>query len=134
MPSPDRLPDAREAVSTPDAPAAIGPYSQAVRHGNLLFVSGQIPVDPITGAVVGEDTAAQTAQVMRNLGAVLAGAGMSFGDVVKATVYMTDLADFAAKNAVYAAHMGTPPPARATVEVSRLPRDVRIEIDIIAAR
>jgi|SRR5690606_8454486 len=134
MPPPERPRDGREAVSTSDAPAAIGPYSQAIRHGDLLFVSGQIPVDPATGAIVGQDTAAQTTQVLQNLGAVLAAAGLSFHHIVKATVYLADMSDFAAMNAVYAAHMGTPPPARSTVEVSRLPRDVRVEIDVIAAR
>lgn len=124
----------RRAVVTPGAPEAIGPYSQAIDCGALVFVSGQIPLDPATGAVVGDDTASQTRQVLVNLAAVLGAAGLTLANVVKATVYMKDLADFAAMNAVYGEFFGTPAPARATVEVSRLPRDVRVEIDVIAAR
>lgn len=124
----------RRAVVTPGAPEAIGPYSQAIDCGALVFVSGQIPLDPATGAVVGDDTPSQTRQVLVNLAAVLGAAGLTLANVVKATVYMKDLADFAAMNAVYGEFFGTPAPARATVEVSRLPRDVRVEIDVIAAR
>lgn len=124
----------RRAVVTREAPEAIGPYSQAIDCGALVFVSGQIPLDPSTGQVVGDDTATQTRQVLRNLAAVLDAAGLSPTHVVKATVYLTDLNDFSAMNAVYAEFFGATRPARATVEVSRLPRDVRVEIDVIAAR
>jgi 2-iminobutanoate/2-iminopropanoate deaminase len=124
----------RGAITTSEAPEAIGPYSQAVQCGNLVFVSGQIPIDPASGRVVDGDTAAQTRQVMRNILAILDAAGLSFGHVVKTTVYLTDLGDFPAMNAVYAEWMPSPPPARATVEVARLPRDARVEIDVIAVR
>lgn len=124
----------RHAVVTGQAPAAIGPYSQAIRNGDLVFVSGQIPIDPATGLVVEGDIAAQARQVFVNLRAILAAAGMSFAQVAKTTVYLTDLTDFAAMNLVYAEFVTDPPPARATVEVSRLPRDVRVEIDLIAVR
>lgn len=132
MPQP--APRSRNAISTPDAPQAIGPYSQAVDCGDLVFVSGQIPIDPATGTVVDGDVAAQTTQVMRNLAAVLDAAGLSFAHVVKTTVYLADLADFEAMNGVYATYVVPPAPARATVQVARLPRDVRVEIDLIAAR
>jgi 2-iminobutanoate/2-iminopropanoate deaminase len=124
----------RRVVSTPGAPAAIGPYSQAIDCGSLVFASGQIPLDPATGLVVGDDTATQTRQVLTNLGAVLDAAGLTLAHVVKATVYLKDLSDFAAMNAVYAEFFAASAPARVTVEVSRLPRDVRVEIDVIAAR
>jgi len=124
----------RRAIATSQAPAAIGPYSQAIECGNLVFVSGQIPIDPASGAVVEGDTARQTEQVMKNLAAILGAAGLSFRHVVKATVYLKDLGEFAAMNAVYAAYVPDPPPARATIEVARLPRDVQVEIDVIAAR
>jgi 2-iminobutanoate/2-iminopropanoate deaminase len=122
----------REALATDRAPQAIGPYSQAIRAGGFLFVSGQIPLDPATGTLVAGDVAAQTQRVLDNLAAILAAAGASFADVVKTTVYLLDMNDFAAMNAVYGAAMPTPPPARSTVQVSRLPRDVRVEIDVIA--
>ncbi|MBM3778265.1 MAG: RidA family protein [Acidimicrobiia bacterium] len=121
-----------EAVSSPDAPAAIGPYSPAVRTSHLLFLSGQIPLDPADGSLVEGGITAQTRQVMQNLGALLATAGLSFAHVVKTTVYLRDLSEFAEMNAVYATFVGDPPPARSTVEVARLPRDVRVEIDAIA--
>jgi len=124
----------RRAVSTDAAPAAIGPYSQAVQCGNFLFASGQIPVDPATATIVEGDTAAQTEQVMRNLSAVLSAAGMSFSHVVKTTVYLRDLSDFDAMNAVYGRFVVAPLPARATIQAARLPRDVRVEIDLIAVR
>lgn len=130
----DRSPLPRQAIATAHAPAAIGPYSQAVCCGDLLFVSGQIPLDPATGAIVDGDVSAQTAQVMRNIAAILDAAGLGFPNVVKTTVFMKDLGDFDAMNRVYASYVATPPPARATVEVSRLPRDVRVEIEVIAAR
>ena len=122
----------RQAISTDQAPAAIGPYSQAIRAGDTVWLSGQIPLDPRTGALVGETAAEQAEQVLHNLGAVLRAAGCSFEDVVKCTIFLADMNDFAAVNAVYATHMPTPPPARATVEVSRLPRDVRVEISAVA--
>ena len=119
-------------VSSQAAPAAIGPYSQAVRAGNLLFVSGQIPLDPATGSVVPGGVAEQTARVCDNLGAILRAAGASFGDVVKTTVYLIDLGEFGAMNEVYGRYFPAPPPARATIQAARLPRDVRVEIDAIA--
>ena len=123
---------AREAVSAPDAPAAIGPYSPAIRAGNLLFISGQVPIDPQTGTIVGADIAAQTEQVMRNLAALLTAAGAGFEHVVRTTVFLTDMNEFAAMNAVYGKFVADPPPARATVQVARLPKDVKVEIDLIA--
>jgi 2-iminobutanoate/2-iminopropanoate deaminase len=122
----------REAIVPAGGPSAQGPYSPAIRAGNLLFLSGQIPLDPATGTLVAGDVSAQTEQVMRNLEMVLQAAGASFEHVVRTTVFLTDLNDFAAMNAVYAKYVGSPPPARATVQVSRLPRDVRVEIDAIA--
>lgn len=119
-------------VSTPDAPAAIGPYSQAVVHGGLVYCSGQIAIDPATGQVVAGDVAAQTAQVLTNLRAVLEAASSSTALVLKTTVYLRDMADFAAMNAVYAEYFPEPSPARATVAVAGLPRDVRVEIDCVA--
>ena len=122
----------REAVSPAGAPKAIGPYSPALKAGNLLFLSGQIPLDPQTGAIVDGGIDAQTEQVMRNIAALLEAAGASFRHVVRTTVFLTDMADFAAVNAVYAMFVADPPPARATVQVARLPRDARVEIDVIA--
>jgi len=122
----------KKAISTPQAPAAIGPYSQAIRAGNLLFVSGQIPLDPDTGQVVEGDAAVQTGRVLQNLSAILQAAGSSLNRVLKATVYLKDLTDFAPMNDVYAHFFAEAPPARATVEVARLPRNVLVEIDLIA--
>ena len=119
-------------VSTTDAPAAIGPYSQAVRAGNLLFISGQIPLDPATSQVVAGDIAVQTDRVLRNLAAILEAAGSSLAKVLKTTVYLRDLEEFAKMNEIYAKYIGDAPPARATVQVARLPRDVSVEIDLIA--
>jgi len=121
-----------KTVSTTQAPAAIGPYSQAVSAGGFLFTSGQIALRP-DGALAGGDAAAQTRQVFQNLEAVLQAAGLTRGDVVKTTVFLKDLGDFAAMNDVYAAFFGEHRPARSTVEVARLPKDVRVEIDLIAA-
>ena len=120
----------RKAIKTPEAPAAIGPYSQAVVAGGFVFCSGQIPLDPQTGQLVGgDDVRAQTRRVMDNLGAVLAAAGSGFGQVVQTTIFLADMNDFAAVNEVYASYFeGMQPPARATVEVARLPKDVRVEI------
>ena len=123
----------REAVSTAAAPQAIGPYSQAVRAGSLLFVSGQIPLDPATGKLVEGDLAAQTHRVFQNLGAILQAAGASFENVVRTTVYLADMNDFPAMNEIYATYFSSPAPARATVQAARLPRDARLEIDLIAA-
>jgi 2-iminobutanoate/2-iminopropanoate deaminase len=123
----------RQAVSTPSAPQAIGPYSQGIRAGALLFVSGQVPLDPATGTLVDGDVAAQTHQVLRNIGEILKAGGASYDHVVRTTVFLADMNDFAAMNAVYATYFSDPAPARATVQVSRLPRDARIEIDVIAS-
>jgi 2-iminobutanoate/2-iminopropanoate deaminase len=122
----------RTAVSTPHAPAAIGPYSQAIRAGELLFISGQIPLDPATGTLVDGGIAAQTERVLTSIGAILTAAGASYDQVVRCTVFLADLNEFAAMNEVYGRFFSEPAPARATVEVSRLPRDVRVEIDVIA--
>ena len=122
----------RASVSAPDAPQAIGPYSQAIRAGQFLFLSGQIPLDPVTGEVVSGDVRAQTRRVLDNIGGVLAAAGVSMDAVVKTTVYLIALTDFAAMNDVYATAFQDPAPARSTVQVSRLPRDVRVEIEAVA--
>jgi 2-iminobutanoate/2-iminopropanoate deaminase len=122
----------RELVTAPDAPQAMGAYSPAIRAGNLLFVSGQIPIDPATGQLIEGDITAQAEQVMRNITALLRAAGVGFDHVVRTTVYLADMNDFAGMNQVYAQHIVAPPPARATVQVARLPRDVKIEIDVIA--
>jgi 2-iminobutanoate/2-iminopropanoate deaminase len=124
----------KQAISSPDAPKAIGPYSQAIRVGQLLFASGQIPTDPATGAIVDGDVAAQTRRVFDNLGAVLKAANLSFADVVKTTVFLADMNDFAAMNEIYRTYFSEPYPARSTVQAARLPRDARIEIDVIAFR
>ena len=123
----------RQAVSTASAPKAIGPYSQAVRAGALLFVSGQVPLDPATGQLVDGDIAAQTHRVFQNIGEILKAGGASFDHVVRTTVFLADMNDFAAMNEVYATYFTSPAPARATVQVSRLPKDARIEIDVIAS-
>ncbi|MGD1156218.1 MAG: RidA family protein [Terriglobia bacterium] len=122
----------KQAISTAQAPAAIGPYSQAIRSGNLIFVSGQIPLDPSTGQLVEGDAAVQTERVLRNLAAILDAAGASLAQVLKTTVYLKDLGDFGKMNEVYARFFGDRPPARATVEVARLPRDVSVEIELVA--
>ncbi len=123
----------RQAVSTPSAPQAIGPYSQGIRAGSLLFVSGQVPIDPATGNIVDGDIAAQTHRVLQNIGEILKAGGASFDHVVRTTVFLADMNDFAAMNAVYATYFNAPAPARATVQVSRLPKDARVEIDVIAS-
>ncbi len=120
------------AVHTDAAPRAIGPYSQAVVAQGFVFCSGQIALDPATNTIVEGDTRAQTVRVMENLRAVLAAAGSSFERVVKATIFLADLGDFAVVNEVYGSYFPGVKPARATVEVSRLPRDVRVEIDLVA--
>lgn len=123
----------RSVVQTPDAPQAIGPYSQAIIVGDFVFCSGQIPLTP-NGALVEGDVASQTRQVLTNLQAVLAAAGSSLDQAVKTTVFLADMNDFAAMNAVYAEFFPANPPARSTVQVARLPRDARVEIEVIALR
>ena len=122
----------RQAVSTSSAPQAIGPYSQAIRAGELLFVSGQIPLDPATGVMVGGDIADQTRRVFQNLGEILKAAGASFDQVVRTTVYLADMGDFAAMNEVYGTYFSTPAPARSTIQAAGLPKNARVEIDVIA--
>ncbi len=122
----------KHAIATSDAPGAIGPYSQAVQAGGLVFVSGQIPLDPATGQVVEGDVAAQAERVLKNVGAVLGAAGLGYDDVVRTTIFLVDLADFATVNETYRRFFRTPFPARSTVEVSALPRGAKVEIDAIA--
>jgi 2-iminobutanoate/2-iminopropanoate deaminase len=122
----------REIIATDQAPRAIGPYSQAIRAGNLLFCSGQIPIDPSTGEFVSGGVAEQTEQVMRNLSAVLSAGQSSLKQVVKTTVFLADMDDFTAMNEVYGRFFGENPPARATVQAARLPRDAKVEIEAIA--
>ena len=122
----------REIVSTDKAPGAIGPYSQAIKTGGMLFCSGQIPIDPETGEFVSNDVAEQTDQVLKNLSAVLEAGGMSLGNVVKTTVFLADMSDFAVMNEVYGRYFDDNKPARATVQAARLPRDAKVEIECIA--
>jgi len=122
----------KKIIKTTDAPQAIGPYSQAVEAGGFVFVSGQIPIDPKTGDVVKADIKAQTRLIMENAGAILASAGCDMRSVVRSTIYLKNMTDFAAVNEVYGGFFPTDPPARATVEVSRLPKDVALEMDFIA--
>ena len=129
------MPLEKSAISTSDAPAAIGPYSQAIRIGDTVFTSGQIPIDPATGDLVPGGIEAQTTRVCENLEAVLAAAGLTFAHVVKTTVFLESMADFAAMNAIYAQYFappGTVPPARSTVQVAALPKDSLVEIECIA--
>jgi len=122
----------RTAIATTNAPAAVGPYSQAIEAGGLLFCSGQIHLDPATGTLVEGDIAAQTERVLDNLSAVLAAAGRSMADVVKTTVFLVDIADFGAMNEVYGRYMPDPPPARSTIGVAALPKGARVEIELVA--
>ncbi|HEY7291131.1 MAG TPA: RidA family protein [Vicinamibacterales bacterium] len=122
----------KQPVSTPDAPKAIGPYSQAVRVGELLFLSGQVALDPASGQMVEGGVDVQTRRVMDNLAAVLKAAGRTFADVARTTIYLADMNDFAKVNEVYGSYFSEPFPARATVQVARLPKDARVEIDCIA--
>lgn len=122
-----------QIIATEKAPQAIGPYSQAVAHNGLLYLSGQIALDPATGQLIEGDVAAQTERVLENLKAVLEAAGSSLGRVLKTTVYLKDLGEFARMNEVYGRYFPENPPARATVEVARLPRDARVEIEAVAA-
>jgi 2-iminobutanoate/2-iminopropanoate deaminase len=123
----------RQSILAAGAPAAIGPYSQAIAIDRLVFCSGQLGLDPETGELV-DGVAAQTERALRNLGAVLDAAGLTLGDVVKTTIFLADMADFAAVNAVYASHMPDPPPARSTVQVAALPKAGRVEIEAVAFR
>ncbi len=123
---------ARKIIKTGDAPQAIGPYSQAVEAGGFVFVSGQIPIDPKTGNVLQGDIKSQAKQVMENAKAILAAAGCSMPDVVKSTIYLKNMTDFAVVNEVYGSYFQSDHPARATVEVSRLPKDVGLEMDFVA--
>ncbi len=122
----------REVIATTNAPEAIGPYSQAIKAGGLVFCSGQIALDPASGTITGGDVAQQTERVLQNLAAVLAAAGSGFDRVVKTTVFLKNMADFPAMNEVYGRYFKTAPPARSTVEAARLPKDVLVEIDVIA--
>ena len=122
----------KQTVSTENAPGAIGPYSQAIKANGMVFCSGQIPIDPATGEFVSDDVADQTEQVLKNLGAVLEAAGSSFDQVVKTTVFLADMGDFAAMNEVYARYFSDNKPARATVEAAGLPKNARVEIECIA--
>lgn len=122
----------RTIIATEQAPAAIGPYSQAITAAGLVFCSGQIPLDPASGTVVEGGIEAQTRRVLDNLAAVLQAAGSSLQQIVKTTIFLADMNDFAAVNSIYAEYLGSDPPARSTVQVARLPRDVRVEIEAIA--
>jgi 2-iminobutanoate/2-iminopropanoate deaminase len=122
----------KQAITTSDAPKAIGPYSPAVRAGQMVFISGQVPIDPATGNLIDGDIAAQTRRVFDSLGALLKAAGLSYANVVRTTVFLADMNDFAAMNQTYATFFSEPYPARSTVQVSRLPKDARVEIDVIA--
>ncbi len=124
----------KKVIASADAPAAVGPYSQAIAVGDLLFCAGQIPLDPVSGEIVGGDISDQTARVLANVQAVLHANAMTFADVVKSTVFLTNLGDFAAMNAIYERHFAHPFPARSTVQVSALPRGAQVEIEVIAAR
>lgn len=122
----------REIVSTDKAPGAIGPYSQAIKTGGMIYCSGQIPIDPVTGEFVSSDIAEQTEQVLKNLAAVLEAGGTNLGNVVKTTVFLADMSDFAVMNEVYGRYFSENKPARATVQAARLPRDAKVEIECIA--
>ena len=122
----------REIISTKDAPQAIGPYSQAVKANGFIFTSGQVAIDPANQQVIEGDVAAQTDRVLRNLSEILEAAGSGLGKVVRCTVFLKNMNDFAAMNGVYGKYFGSAPPARSTVEVARLPKDVLVEIDAIA--
>ncbi len=122
----------REVISTPDAPKAIGPYSQAIRANGFVFVSGQVAIDPATQQVIEGDVATQAERVIKNLSAILKAAGTSLDRVVKSTVFLKNMGDFAAMNEIYGRYFAKEPPARSTVEAARLPKDVLVEIDVIA--
>jgi 2-iminobutanoate/2-iminopropanoate deaminase len=122
----------REAIATNDGPKAIGPYSQAIKANGMVFLSGQIPLDPVTQQLISGDVAAQTERVLQNLAGILKAAGSSLQQVVKTTVFLKNMSEFAAMNEVYGRYFTEAPPARSTVEVARLPKDVLVEIDVIA--
>lgn len=122
----------RQAISTDDGPKAIGPYSQAIKANGLVFLSGQIPLDPATQQLIAGDVAVQTERVLQNITGILRAAGSSIAQVVKTTVFLKNMNDFAAMNEVYGRHFTNEPPARSTVEVARLPKDVLVEIDVVA--
>jgi 2-iminobutanoate/2-iminopropanoate deaminase len=122
----------REVIATDEGPRAIGPYSQAIRANGFVFVSGQVAIDPATQQVIGGDVAAQTERVLRNLAGILKAAGSGLEKVVRSTVFLKNMSDFVAMNEVYGRHFTSAPPARSTVEVARLPKDVLVEIDVIA--
>ena|SRR5436190_639757 len=122
----------RDVIATKDAPQAIGPYSQAIRANGFVFVSGQVAIDPSTQQVISGDVAAQTDRVLKNLSAILRTAGSGLEKVVRSTVFLKNMGDFAAMNEIYGRYFSTAPPARSTVEVARLPKDVLVEIDLIA--
>ena len=123
----------KRTIATSEAPAAVGPYSQAIAVGDLLFCAGQIPLDPTTGELVGADVTTQTERVCQNIAAVLKANGFTFANVVKTTVFLTDLANFAAMNAVYAKYFTEPFPARSTIQVAGLPRGAQVEIEVTAS-
>jgi len=122
----------RTVISTPNAPKAIGPYSQAIKANGFVFVSGQVAIDPATQQVIAGDAAAQTERIMLNLSAILKAAGTKLENVVRSTVFLKNMGDFAAMNEVYGKYFASAPPARSTVEVARLPKDVLVEIDVVA--
>ena len=122
----------KKIISTSEAPAAIGPYSQAVRSGNFLFCSGQIPLDPASGQIISGDIATQTRRVLDNIGAVLKAEGLTFENIVKTTIFLTDLGDFQTVNEIYGSYFKQNPPARSTVQVSGLPKGANVEIEVIA--
>jgi 2-iminobutanoate/2-iminopropanoate deaminase len=124
----------KTVIASAEAPAAVGPYSQAIASGNLVFCAGQIPLDPESGNLIAGDITAQTRRVLENIKAVLAAAGATLNDVVKSTVFLLDMQDFARMNAVYAEYFSAPFPARSTIQVARLPKDARVEIEVIASR
>ncbi len=122
----------KKIIATPDAPAAIGPYSQAIRSGNLIFCSGQIPLEPRSGQIVSDDIADQTRRVLDNISGLLRSEGLSLGDVLKTTIFLTDLGNFQIVNEIYGSYFNNQPPARSTVQVSALPKGAKVEIEVIA--
>ena len=122
----------KKMIATPDAPAAIGPYSQAIRFGNLIFCSGQIPLEPKSGQMVSDDIADQTRRVLDNISGLLKSEGLSLGDVLKTTIFLTDLGNFQIVNEIYGSYFSNQPPARSTVQVSALPKGAKVEIEVIA--